>query len=311
MLKLSVWGSKCGPCLESNIFTERTGARRQMTGRTTLRVIRSVPSGSDGAFAAHEATTSLAVLSAHTFTTLPQQGSNPVSSSSLSGSFATKQRIHSSYLPQPSLPYHARVVPILQSTGFGKSKLCVHLSAQQAGLLACVHQHRPFQPQPFPSQDRVVYNYFHTFLDTYDGTASSKKPSEQQHDHSVYARVACFLAAYCKTLYLYLKNLMRVSGCFCRHALVHLPIGQCHGWVLHSLAKSPPTQPARLLEHQRLCSPLRFTRSLTSSMVYVSVHLLAFVESPSCMITALWWSSQRVPQPSLLLFRRLYRSSSL
>lgn len=154
-LKLSVWGSKCGPCLESNVFTERTGAKRQMTGRTTLRVIRSVPSGSDGVFTAHEATTSLAVLSAHTFTTLPQQGSNPVSSSSLSGSFATKQRIHSSYLPQPSLPYHAHVVPILQSTGFGKPKLCVHLSAQQAGLLACVHQHRPFQPQPFPSQDRL------------------------------------------------------------------------------------------------------------------------------------------------------------
>ncbi|TKY89890.1 hypothetical protein EX895_001187 [Sporisorium graminicola] len=124
---------------------------------------------------------------------------------------------------QPTLPYFARVIPILQSSGFGKTKMCVHLGAKHPGLLLCLRHDTPNESVSFPPQDSLVYGYMQACL---DAVAKPDKAKTGDEDRVVHFRLANFLAAYCTTLKLYLARLMHLSGCCHSFAHSSQPKGQ-------------------------------------------------------------------------------------
>ncbi|CDR98617.1 uncharacterized protein SPSC_02402 [Sporisorium scitamineum] len=116
--------------------------------------------------------------------------------------------------------YYAKVLPIIQSSGFGKSKLCVHLSTTQPGMLVCM---RPTPPVPvsFPPQDASVYNYFSDCYEKHLSTSEKAKTLNMSASNLVHATVSSFLAAYCYELHYTLGQLLRISGCFPHHDTLH------------------------------------------------------------------------------------------
>ncbi len=59
---------------------------------------------------------------------------------------------------------YAKTLPILQSSGTGKTKLAVQLSAHQAGLLICTRNQNNSLPTSFPPFDESVHTYFQETL---------------------------------------------------------------------------------------------------------------------------------------------------
>ncbi|SPO31502.1 uncharacterized protein UTRI_06632 [Ustilago trichophora] len=110
--------------------------------------------------------------------------------------------------------YHAKVLPIIQSSGFGKTKLCVTLSASHPGMLICMRP-KPKVAVSFPPQDTEVFDYFNEcykeyFLADVDGVPLGLGTLEQNHVH-IY--IVSFLAAYCNKLHSLLSRIMLISGC--------------------------------------------------------------------------------------------------
>ena len=104
-------------------------------------------------------------------------------------------------------PY-TKVLPIIQSSGFGKSKMCVHLSFVQPGMLMCTRNPTTRRPIPsFPPRDHAVYNYFETCCQKYVGDSNWAI-------NMTHASVAFFLTAYCAELHRIITHLMHFSGCF-------------------------------------------------------------------------------------------------
>ncbi|KAJ1019384.1 hypothetical protein NDA16_004501 [Ustilago loliicola] len=54
--------------------------------------------------------------------------------------------------------FYSKVLPFIQSSGFGKTRICVELSTVAPGLLVCLRKDGP--NASFPPQDSSVYNYF-------------------------------------------------------------------------------------------------------------------------------------------------------
>ncbi|CDW97621.1 hypothetical protein [Sporisorium scitamineum] len=170
----------------------------------------------------------LLVHSKHSFTTHGRTTLNPRSHKrSLKPQPSTDQ--------QPDLPYYARVIPILQSSGFGKTKMCIHLSARHPGLLLCLRHHSPKQATSFPPQDSLVYQYMRACIDALPKPHAEhldKNDLDPGHDDlDVHFRLANFLAAYCSSLTRYLVQLMRLSGCYQTFA-ASTPAGSHSSWSL-------------------------------------------------------------------------------
>ncbi|SPO28543.1 uncharacterized protein UTRI_04421 [Ustilago trichophora] len=117
--------------------------------------------------------------------------------------------------------YYAKVLPIIQSSGFGKTKLCVTLSASHPGMLICMRPEstvvavsEPKVAVSFPPQDTKVFEYFNKCYEKYfvdvGGVPLGLDILEQNHVH-VY--VVFFLAAYCNELHSLLSQIMLISGC--------------------------------------------------------------------------------------------------
>ena len=98
---------------------------------------------------------------------------------------------------------YAKTFPILQSSGTGKSRLAVQLSAKQVGLLVCTRSpsHASTSTPAFPPTDAEVYDYF---VDTLHRRDSFHR----------YKRVAAWLGAYFDHFADVLKTCIDASGCF-------------------------------------------------------------------------------------------------
>ncbi|SPO22254.1 uncharacterized protein UTRI_00932 [Ustilago trichophora] len=100
--------------------------------------------------------------------------------------------------------YYAKVLPLLQSSGFGKSRLCVQLSVLHPGMLVCMRDSPPQSQQvSFPSQDSHVFDFF------VESHALLEQSSVKAHLH-----VLAWLALYCNTIAHYLSLLKDASNCF-------------------------------------------------------------------------------------------------
>ncbi len=87
-----------------------------------------------------------------------------------------------------------KVLPIVQSFGFGKTKLCVHLSAAQPGMLISLRNSHVGRAS-FSPQDTLVFDYFKQCYERYlDGSRADY--ITMQGSNYVHAHVTSFLAAY-------------------------------------------------------------------------------------------------------------------
>ncbi|SPO28031.1 uncharacterized protein UTRI_10185 [Ustilago trichophora] len=163
--------------------------------------------------------------------------------------------------------YYAKVLPIIQSSGFGKTKLCVTLSASHPGMLVCMRP-KPKVAVLFPPQGTKVFDYFNEcyqkyFLTDVDGAPLGLGTLEQNHVH-VY--IVSFLAAYCNKLHSLLSQIMLISGCpplssFLGLAAAAHPsnsspsattdthqVAQCWNLVIHALATAIHVKPGFLAQ---------------------------------------------------------------
>ncbi|SPO29786.1 uncharacterized protein UTRI_10279 [Ustilago trichophora] len=100
--------------------------------------------------------------------------------------------------------YYAKVLPVLQSSGFGKSRLCVELSTIHPGMLVSVRNSMPADAVSFPPRDAHVCDYFDS-----SQTILTKQSSNKAHLH-----VLAWIALYCDTIAHYLSLLKKASNCF-------------------------------------------------------------------------------------------------
>ncbi|SPO20529.1 uncharacterized protein UTRI_00005 [Ustilago trichophora] len=151
----------------------------------------------------------------------------------------------------PSRPYYAKVVSILQSSGFGKTKLCVHLSAQQAGLLVCLRadDKAASSVTSFPPQDEKIYGLLSACSTAFADVINNvdRKNNDElaaTADLCACVTLGCFLAAYCHVLTDKLTKLMRLSGCFEWHhheqhpQSKHATPGMCWNSIVFALSAS-------------------------------------------------------------------------
>ncbi|SPO32018.1 uncharacterized protein UTRI_02575 [Ustilago trichophora] len=106
------------------------------------------------------------------------------------------------YILKHPMHIYSKCFPILQSSGTGKSKLAVQLSACQAGFLVCTRSPLPSSVRDcvlFPPNDDSVY----AFLSPVDSDPF-------QH----HRRIACWLGAYFAVLAYSLEKRLLASGCF-------------------------------------------------------------------------------------------------
>ncbi|SPO27215.1 uncharacterized protein UTRI_10332 [Ustilago trichophora] len=106
------------------------------------------------------------------------------------------------YIHRHPMHVYSKCFPILQSSGTGKSRLAVQLSAYQAGFVVCTRPPRPYSARDricFPPNDDSVYD----FLSPIDSDAF-------QH----HRRIACWLGAYFAVLAYLLEKRLFASGCF-------------------------------------------------------------------------------------------------
>ncbi|CDW98152.1 hypothetical protein [Sporisorium scitamineum] len=98
----------------------------------------------------------------------------------------------------------------LQSSGFGKSRLCVELSTLYPGMLVCLRDSVPSPDDAdqvsFPPQDSHVFTYF----------TDSVQLVNKQENLLAHIHLMAWLALYCDTMAHYLDSIKRASGCFDR-----------------------------------------------------------------------------------------------
>ncbi|SPO25989.1 uncharacterized protein UTRI_03354 [Ustilago trichophora] len=143
---------------------------------------------------------------------------------------------------------YAKTFPILQSSGTGKTKLAVQLSAQRPGFLVCLRdptQKKGSGTVSFPPNDQSAYDYFSCLLDNDNvavfGTDAAETSDEfknlQRHE-----RIAAWLGAYLKVLADEIQSRMNRSGCFATknrakaHREEHKSLEDCWNSLVYSLA---------------------------------------------------------------------------
>ncbi|KAJ1031371.1 hypothetical protein NDA16_000812 [Ustilago loliicola] len=193
--------------------------------------------------------------------------------------------------PEPELPvldsrkYYSKVLPILQSSGFGKTRMCVQLSTVSPGMLICLRrktraddkQHE----ESFPPQDSLVFEYFQRCKNRIFNAEFPKTPDDHERFNQAYLGVLAWLAIYCKTIAFYLEHLKRnARDCFgtprrcdsdphlCWQTIVYQLAAAIHspssGFLPHKLFEQPQTCP-RIRLIQDLSDPLSSTDATTTS----------------------------------------------
>ncbi|SPO20522.1 uncharacterized protein UTRI_10042 [Ustilago trichophora] len=128
---------------------------------------------------------------------------------------------------------YAKVLPILQSSGTGKTKLAVQLSAYQAGMLICTRNRNNSLPTSFPPFDEKVHTYFR---DTLDCKWNSKWLPKAKLTIQ-YKRLAAWVGAYFNLLADCIKQLKEHRGCFdSQGQSLHSKVDACWQTVVYYLA---------------------------------------------------------------------------
>ncbi|KAJ1042416.1 hypothetical protein NDA10_004495 [Ustilago hordei] len=134
-------------------------------------------------------------------------------------------RKHHWSLPEQTRKYYAKVLPIIQSSGFGKTRLCVQLSTVSPGMLVCLRE-SSLLTQNYavsePPQDKPVYDYFQRIKRLLPGSLETKDQphptpkGDQEHMrfNQAHLSILAWLSVYCQTTAYYLIQLQHASGCF-------------------------------------------------------------------------------------------------
>lgn len=167
--------------------------------------------------------------------------------------------------PDPNY-YYAKVMPIIQSSGFGKTKLCVHLSLHQPGLLVCMRSASTSHPNSFPPQDKPVFDYFEACRKAYCDPDCSK--TSEQGLNIIHANAAFFLAAYCDELYRILSSLVTLSGCFLSSSSSS-----------SSISPTKPRSPVQIEQELRDHDPVRCWNTIVYSLALLLHRKQDFVST--------------------------------
>ncbi|SPC62144.1 uncharacterized protein UHOD_08867 [Ustilago sp. UG-2017b] len=193
--------------------------------------------------------------------------------------------------PEPELPvrdwrkYYIKVLPILQSSGFGKTRMCVQLSTISPGMLICLrHKTQADDKQhqeSFPPQDSLVFEYFQRCKDRIFNAEFPKTPEDHECFNQAHLGIVVWFAIYCKTIAFYLEQLKRnAHDCFgtprrcdsdprlCWQTIVYQLAAAIHspssGFLPNKLFEQPQTCP-RIRLVQDLSDPLSSTDTTTTS----------------------------------------------
>ncbi|SYW83199.1 uncharacterized protein UBRO2_05090 [Ustilago bromivora] len=193
--------------------------------------------------------------------------------------------------PEPELPvldwrkYYSKVLPILQSSGFGKTRMCVQLSTISPGMLICLrHKTQADDKQhqeSFPPQDSLVFEYFQRCKNRIFNAEFPTTPEDHERFNQAHLGVLAWLAIYCKTIAFYLEQLKRnAHDCFgtprrcdsnprlCWQTIVYQLAAAIYspssGFLSHKLFEQPQTCP-RIRLVQDLSDPLSSTDTITTT----------------------------------------------
>ncbi|KAJ1024200.1 hypothetical protein NDA16_003039 [Ustilago loliicola] len=148
------------------------------------------------------------------------------------------------YMNTNRLRVYSKTFPILQSSGTGKTKLAVQLSARQAGFLVCTRSNENKGSTSFPENDDLVFDF-----------VSQVKAGSDVGAYHNHKRVACWFGAYLGILAYALEKRMVHSGCFgvfpaafkpqrpSASDLDHLQAGLSSSSAASSASCSTPSQP--------------------------------------------------------------------
>nr|CDI55159.1 conserved uncharacterized protein (N-terminal fragment) [Melanopsichium pennsylvanicum 4] len=116
-----------------------------------------------------------------------------------------------------SRKFHCKVLPILQSSGFGKTRMCVQLGTIRPGMLVCLRdasartqQHE----QSFLPQDAVVFNYFERMRQILGNITFPATSEQHMRFNKAHLGILAWLSIYCSTLAYYLSIFKQQAGCF-------------------------------------------------------------------------------------------------
>jgi len=113
-------------------------------------------------------------------------------------------------------PYYSKVLPFIQSSGFGKTRACVQLSTVAPGMLICLRetsrQDKLSQRVSFPPQDASVFKYFRNIQASLPPQVLP--PFESEDFKKAHLGVLIWLAVYAETMARYICDLKRFSDCF-------------------------------------------------------------------------------------------------
>ncbi|SPC62126.1 uncharacterized protein UHOD_12267 [Ustilago sp. UG-2017b] len=122
--------------------------------------------------------------------------------------------------PEPELPvrdwrkYYIKVLPILQSSGFGKTRMCVQLSTISPGMLICLrHKTQADDKQhqeSFPPQDSLVFEYFQRCKDRIFNAEFPKTPED--HDSNETPTIASAPLADAIPIHAYAGRLLSINS---------------------------------------------------------------------------------------------------
>jgi len=116
-----------------------------------------------------------------------------------------------------SKQYYSKVLPIIQSSGFGKTRMCVQLSTISPGMLVCLRDSSRAQQhhESFPPQDTRVHGYFEHLQGVFAGCEKPETRNTTTGFNKAHIGMVAWLAAYCKTLAFYLEFLKKAAPlCF-------------------------------------------------------------------------------------------------
>ncbi|SYW81476.1 uncharacterized protein UBRO2_04346 [Ustilago bromivora] len=108
--------------------------------------------------------------------------------------------------------YFTKVLPIIQSSGFGKTRLCVQLSTVSPGMLVCLTQK---DGDSEPPQDKPVYDYFQRVKGLLPGSLETKDlphPTPKGDEERIrfkeaHLSILAWLSVYCQTTAYYMIQL--------------------------------------------------------------------------------------------------------
>ena len=197
--------------------------------------------------------------------------------------------------PPQSKHHYSKVLPIIQSSGFGKTRACVQPSTTSPGMLVCLREaadRTVHQQESFPLQDVLVYTYFEDCKTVLHGVDFPTTPDQHKHFNKAHLRVCAWLAVYCKTLAGYLEQLKSSAGCFSRQAAGSGSRNACHRYgrcwktVVYHLAAaihSPSSDfiPHPLFSEPELCPESKLQRLATEGKVATASPPMGVTSSSS------------------------------